>query len=178
VTLLNYDIFGSGHCSSFEDYHRREREYPLYSYAANNWAHHARRQPFDQQLILKFLLSTPKVAACAQVLSGAKEAFPDYWMYLLSETLGHASRSKDYGRTSGLHLAARYRLDQVMTNLLDNGMDIDGYTPELETPLSLAICNRHESTVKLLLDSGASTNHVPGLQKDTYAWQQSRALIL
>jgi hypothetical protein len=42
VTYLSFDRFRSGPCSTDAEFEERLAEYPLYSFAAKNWGHHAR----------------------------------------------------------------------------------------------------------------------------------------
>ncbi|KAB8238207.1 uncharacterized protein BDW43DRAFT_321254 [Aspergillus alliaceus] len=65
VTYLSFDAFLSGICLSDAEYEARLEEYPLYSYAARNWGHHARMQPISEDLMIRFLGDTLKVNASA-----------------------------------------------------------------------------------------------------------------
>ncbi|KAL3466857.1 hypothetical protein BJX64DRAFT_301306 [Aspergillus heterothallicus] len=60
------------------------------------------------------------------------------------------------GRVTGLHLASRYGLDAIIPALLQDDMALENCSPELDTPLSLAVYHGHRATVKLLLHNGAS----------------------
>jgi ankyrin repeat protein len=67
---------------------------------------------------------------------------------------------------SPLHLACSWGKDHVVSWLIDNGADVnepclwemdDGFRPDPEDPLSVALYFRHDSTAKLLIEKGAAT---------------------
>ncbi|GLB16234.1 hypothetical protein AtubIFM61612_006078 [Aspergillus tubingensis] len=68
VTYLSYDAFGSGPCLTDADFEWRLTQFPLYSYAATNWGHHAQEKLSDERLVSKFLISPAKLNASMQAL--------------------------------------------------------------------------------------------------------------
>ena len=140
VIYLSFDTFRTGFCPTDEDFKARLQSNPLYDYAARNWGYHARTVS-EEQLILSFLESEAKVSACSQAMMASKP---------YSSGLGYSQRVPR--QMSGLHLAAYFGLENVMTALLKDGVDPDSKDTRWgQAPLSWAAEEGREAVVKLLL---------------------------
>jgi hypothetical protein len=62
VTYLSFTVFADGQCQTDEEFERRLEQHPFYSYAANNWGHHARAVPASTE-VLTFLQMQAQVGA-------------------------------------------------------------------------------------------------------------------
>ncbi|PYI07298.1 nucleoside phosphorylase [Aspergillus sclerotiicarbonarius CBS 121057] len=59
LTYLSFDCFSSGRSPIYEEYARRQQEYPLYHYAAQNWTSHAYAalaKPNESEKLIDYLL--------------------------------------------------------------------------------------------------------------------------
>ena len=150
LTYLNYlamiKSFSSDPGNSIQN---RLEMFPFLSYAALYWSDHVASvcsQPDVQTLLFDFLGDSSRIELCVQV------------SYALQSKL---KTDLDVRRgMTGLHLAALYGLNSIVPDLLrKKGLDIDAVDPEFEhTALMHACKNGHVSTVKMLLDLGASIN--------------------
>ncbi|KAK3995729.1 hypothetical protein QBC44DRAFT_347984 [Cladorrhinum sp. PSN332] len=138
IAYLSFDTFGSGFCQKDDEFRKRLRVNPLYRYAASYWGHHARAAPVDELLTLGLLRDEPKTAACAQAMTGLAPR------WINSETMPQMIR--------GVHLAAFFGLESILTKLLADGGIADCRDDHGRTPLSYAAGEGHEGVVKLLLD--------------------------
>ena len=77
-----------------------------------------------------------------------------------------AELADDNGKTL-LHRAAQIGNEPAITLLLKAGCPIDAYTTFQETPLHLAVRNHKLASVKLLVESGASTSALYSTNGDT-----------
>ena len=140
VTYLSFNAFETGFCLTKNELEARLRLYPLYSYAAQNWGHHARAASTKvEQLTLKFLENQQKIFAAGQAMIAS---FPGF-----SERVP--------GQLTGVHLAAYFELNEAILALFRNEHYIDDKDNYGQTPLSWAAENGHEAVVSLLLDMGA-----------------------
>lgn len=150
LTYLNYEaMIGPFSNKAGNSIQNRLEEFPLLSYAALYWNDHVASvcsQPDVQALLLDFLGNPSRIELCVQV------------SYALQSKL-NIDLNVRRGVT-GLHLAALYGLDPIIPNLLQKkGLDIDAIDPKYEqTALMYACKNGHVSTVKALLNLGASIN--------------------
>jgi len=134
IAYLSFDTFETGFYFTNAEF---ETQLPLYSYAAQNWGHHARATSKVKQLAVDFLMSETKI-------SSYKRA-----MMVLGCYFG---RIRDMGmEMTGVHLAAFFGLSQVMTALLGSGCDANVEDAEGRTPLSWAAENGYEDVIERLL---------------------------
>lgn len=144
ITYLSFDTFVSGPCA-WPEFDKRLHAYPLYKYAACNWALHTRASLSLGEripLVLDFLEQTAKVSASAQVISREHKK------------LVHIPHSNTFWTMEGIHLSAYMGLEIAVRQLVDNGYDPDTNHPSGYTPLSYAATSGHIGVVKLLLTSG------------------------
>ena len=142
VTYLTFDCFGTGFCTTDEEFEARLQLYPLYDYAARNWGYHARAASLAvEQSILDLLGSEAKVSASSQALI-ASRLYSDYSQRVPRQM-------------TGVHLAAYFGLTGVIMALLKNRHNPDVKDTYGRSPLSWAAGNGHEAVVKLLLEKGA-----------------------
>ena len=148
ITYLSFNAFETGFCLTKNELEARLRLYPLYSYAAQNWGHHARAASTKvEQLTLKFLENQQKIFAAGQAMIAS---FPGF-----SERVP--------GQLTGVHLAAYFELNEAILALFRNEHYIDDKDNYGQTPLSWGAENGHEAVVSLLLDMGAEIE-----SKDNY----------
>lgn len=140
MTYLSFDVFQDGYCPSDTDLTTRLEQYPLYSYAAKNWGHHARTQPVDEELLMPFLRETGKVIASVQELF-ALNGFSTY---------GDKSQSVPLGFTA-LHLAAYFGLEHAVQSMIQRGGQSDMLDSASRTPLGWAVYAGYGKVVKVLL---------------------------
>ena len=123
-------------------------------YAAANWGHHAKlSQPNEiNELALLFLTNAPKLTRATQSLA-----------QYLAHGSGHVwhrepSDSSYRFRKTGLHVTAGFGLVELLSLLLDRGIDINARDSDKNTALHDAVVYRHPDALKLLLKRGAKVN--------------------
>ncbi|KAL6797092.1 ankyrin repeat-containing domain protein [Trichoderma sp. SZMC 28012] len=141
VTYLSFRVFESGFCPTDDSFNERLRSNHLYSYAARNWGHHARKALTLCQEVMEFLGQQTKIEAASQALM-------------------MPPRSSNYSqrvprRMTALHLVAYFGVEEAARALFRNGVEIDAKNTDSQTPLSLAAKNGHSKVVELLLENGA-----------------------
>lgn len=140
ITYLSFDDFISGHRVYVYE-HRFVDKYPLYSYAAMNWAHHA-RQGEPSSKILDFLNSEPHTSALNKGLC--------FFIRDIQKRLGWASIPD--GHVTGLHLTALFGLHRETASLLSSGLGPDIRDDFGQTPLLYASAVGGIDVVAQLLD--------------------------
>ncbi|KAL2014315.1 hypothetical protein VTN00DRAFT_1840 [Thermoascus crustaceus] len=143
VTYLSFNSFKAGFCSTDEEFEARLYQYPLYSYAAENWGDHGRAQLMNEELVINLLDDIPKLDACVQGLLARKRDSGD------REYSQRVPR-----QVTGLHLAACFGLESVVQRLIQHGNQTDVKDSFGRTPLSWAALYGHEAMVQLLLEKG------------------------
>uniref|UniRef100_A0A4E9EMT7 Uncharacterized protein n=2 Tax=Gibberella zeae TaxID=5518 RepID=A0A4E9EMT7_GIBZA len=136
VTYLLFEEFSTSETPFFE-FRSRRHEYPLYSYAATNWGHHARHGE-QSRTVLDFLKTEPQASASRQCLPPYAD---NIWCPL-----------RPFDRTTSLHLTAFFGLKTETAFLLNSGMDPDARDECDRTPLSYASEFGHADVVAQLLD--------------------------
>jgi hypothetical protein len=140
LAYLGSNVFGGGHCKTDKGLDSRLRDYPLYEYAAQQWPNHLRDvDTLPKQAVRSFLLDQKKVSSANQVMS------------LLDITSRQPGYSQNFDtRQTGLHLAARFGLAQVVYFLFTEKKD-RALTDSLgRTPLWLATKESHEDAMREL----------------------------
>ena len=132
-----------------KDFDARRKAYPLLEYAYPYWGDHACEAGLHsetQVAILQYVRDTDKIAAWTQAA----------W-YLRSAERAEWDIRKG---ANALHVCAWFGLTEVVSRLLEEGLDVNAADPTYrQTPLMYA-CRRGQSlTVAKLLDSGADINH-------------------
>jgi hypothetical protein len=96
LTILLFDEFGKGHCQSDPEFELRIQEYPIFLYAALNWAYHTGSEMSNEsrKLALRFLRDKRKMSSATQAITVDR----DY-------RIGGYSRLFPYSFT-GVHMAA------------------------------------------------------------------------
>jgi ankyrin repeat protein len=117
LTYLSYDEFSNGMCPTEDSMIERLRDYPLYDYAAKYWAIHASISQCEDEHILSLLRHDGKISACEQALYGL---------------------SHNTSKTRGVHLAAVYGLQSVMSTLIEEGQLAECRDSIDRTPLHYA----------------------------------------
>lgn len=128
--LSNISRSGDSRDRSSEDFLQSN---PLYNYAGQNWGHHARLVPEIPQTVRDFMTCPTTIEAAAEALdNGRKE-----W--------------------NGLHLAAFFGICKAIDFLPRKRQTAISRYPWSWTPLKLAVHNRDQDMVRLLVEKGAAT---------------------
>ncbi|KAK9855689.1 hypothetical protein MYU51_002355 [Penicillium brevicompactum] len=145
LTYLSYHSFRQGMCLNDTAFEARLSQYPLYSYAAQHWGHHARVHSTIDDLLLCFLNTNKVVDASVQALFALKDdhGFGDYCLMI------------PFGFTT-FYLVAWFGLEKVMQFLIDRRGILCIRDSLKREPLTWAALNGHVSVVKMLLDHGAA----------------------
>lgn len=143
LTYLSYDIFRQGMCSNDTKFEARLSQYPLYSYAAKNWGHHARVHSTIDDLLLRFLGNTYVLDASVQALFSLK-GYYGFESYCMRVPLGFTA----------FHMAAWFGLEKVLQFLISQWDGSCARDSMNRDPLAWAASNGHRSVVKMLLDHG------------------------
>ncbi|KAI1299150.1 purine and uridine phosphorylase [Xylaria venustula] len=138
VTIDGESVFDSGYYKTDKEFEEQLTLYPLYAYAAHNWAYHA-RETSKNQYIIDFLLKAGQVEASFQVVRVPEFKYDGYSQSIATST-------------TGLHLVAYFGLDKVMETMFA-GCDVDATDSHDWTPLYWAAQNGHEASVRLLLEA-------------------------
>ncbi|RTE83641.1 hypothetical protein BHE90_001843 [Fusarium euwallaceae] len=141
LEILSSPDFGNGLCETDVEFEKRLRDYPLYDYACRHWGDHAINSTAMDEAVFAFLQNVPKVEA-------ASECQFAYWGLRQLASIG----------VTGLHLAARYGLDEVASRLISNGHRANQRDLYGESPLSSAAARGFQSTVATLLRHGAEVD--------------------
>ena len=146
ATYLSFDVFGSGACQSNDELVKRLESHPFYSYAAHHWGHHARKAADCSDppgtVVLDLLTCEAKVEAATQALMVDVSRLGGVW---------HSCASFPK-RTTGLHLAALFGAEQVVTALMRRRDMVLNATNEYgSTLLSYAVEHGHAAAVDLIL---------------------------
>ena len=134
-----------------EDKHfdARRKSYPLLEYAYPYWGDHASEAGLDsetQAAILQYVRDPDKIAAWTQAT----------W-YLRSAERAEWDIRKG---ANALHVCAWFGLTNVVSRLLEEGLDINATDPTYkQTPLMYACRRGQSATVAKLVESGADINH-------------------
>lgn len=140
VTYLSFSAFGTGLCGPHQDFEERLQSYPFYNYAAHSWGHHARNSRTLNQCVINFLENDLNVDAASQALFATK-------LHLHGGGFRRIPQ-----QTTGMHLAAYFQLDEVMTALLLKGHSPGPRDSFGQTPLSYAAGRGYENGVRILLN--------------------------
>ncbi|CZR68455.1 related to 2-5A-dependent ribonuclease [Phialocephala subalpina] len=142
VTYLSFSAFESRICETDADFEDRLQSHRLYNYAARNWGLHA-RQASALEPIINFLESRVKVEASSQAMMASKEhTLQPYYSQAVPKHM------------TGLHLAAFFRLDEVLKALLGGWHNPNLRDTYGQTPLGHAVGNGHGAVDRLLPATG------------------------
>ncbi|KAL8915758.1 MAG: hypothetical protein Q9172_006692 [Xanthocarpia lactea] len=133
LTYLSFDDFNQGNFDSKDVVERRLADFPLRSYAVENWHRHAREHLHDDEL-----LSLTK-----RFLKPSKPSTLLSWAQDLVYLRRHSALVKEevkagFAEASPLHYAAMLALPEICAWLLESGCDVNRGTV-FGTPLQCAI---------------------------------------
>jgi ankyrin repeat protein len=150
-TCLDYLSFNTSTEWNYTQWQELEEwltSYPFYHYAATNWGHHARESSLPRQELMGFFDDRSTVKNSIAVLM-----------------IDESSRAPTYledppkpGSVTSLHLAAYFRLKDLVTELLSTAIDSDPGDSQGRTPLSYAAGLGFGEIVSLFLEAGAETD--------------------
>ena len=156
VTYLSFEAFGTGPCSTDEEYERRLADYPLYEYAAQFWGFHAQKKrtfwlygekekesEWSEKILGWDLLADQiRVDVCVQGLFARK---------------GSAGYSQRVPKMTGLHVAAYFGLSYLYIPLTNLGQQPQNTDSNGHTPLWLALEQKQNAMVDVLKDKDSTT---------------------
>lgn len=121
-------------------------DYPLDSYAANNWGVHARNARENGRII----------SLCERLLRSDRPEMPA-WLGIFNDY--HYFRDSQ-GRFLPLHYAVRFSLPRIMRKLILEGAHVNPKDERGATPLMWVASSHHERVedLQFLLDHGAEVN--------------------
>ena len=145
LTYLSFDAFASGPCPDTSLLEERMASFPFLSYAALEWALHARKLHAVEQSLS---MATKKFFSN---LGSGRENFLAWVQLLLPE-----QRVRMISGTPPLYYAASFGLTTTVEYLIDNGADLEAHGGRFgATPLGIASFRGHADVVKVLLERGA-----------------------
>ncbi|KAI9878652.1 MAG: hypothetical protein M1830_000323 [Pleopsidium flavum] len=145
LTYLCFEIFRKKSYTSDEERDTRLRDFPFLGYAGFQWAFHLPPNPEEdlRDMMLKMLddhLSWPTLVQVVDI-RGLNNIVADAGVY--------------YGLT-GLHVAAYFGLDVLVSFLLEQRVDIEANDNDNKKPLHWAARGNRGTTTRLLLEKGAN----------------------
>lgn len=146
---------------------RRNRENPLYEYAAINWGHHARDMEQPWPRFLEFVSSPKAVENAAENFFRAQES--------LSSSFRYCPRD-----LTSLHLLSMHDLLLLARQLPICSGQVNAQDSWGQTPLMYAVCLGHEQMARWLLEKGADPDIRDSRDRSAifYAAQYDRHVIL
>ncbi|OAL29898.1 hypothetical protein AYO22_01804 [Fonsecaea multimorphosa] len=148
LAYLSFDIFDEGPSISENELQGRLKNYPFSEYVSNNWGYHVVGNQLHEELaplLSRFLEQPNKLASSVQILSiPLRRRDNQYDLF-----------PKQHG---ALHVVAYWGLDNLVSSLLRDGMDVNSQDSYGTTPLILAAKNCHKLAAQLLLEKGAEIN--------------------
>ena len=108
ATYLSFSAFNTGLCDSYDEFEERKATHKLYSYAAENWGHHAREalvRGMEAWELVDFLESDRKREAASQIAMARPNNY-------------YGDKLRDVTAT---HLAGYFGTCEVMALLLEKG---------------------------------------------------------
>jgi ankyrin repeat domain-containing protein 50 len=159
LTYLSFDVFEEGPCASYEELEKRLQEYPFLEYAAKYWGKHFTQDPEERvkDLILSFLENDSKVSGSIQIIHETIRQPP-------GERNQRHKRFKESQHllytVHRLWLAAYFGLRDIITVMLEKGVDVLTRTGYGETALHPAARCGQDAVIQLLLGAGADINAI------------------
>lgn len=147
LTYLSFDAFQGGMCFNDTEFEARLGQYPLYSYAARNWGHHARVQHVNNDLIFSFLTDTLKVNASVQALFALRGL----------SNIGHYCRRIPFQFTP-FHLAIHFGLENTVRLTIENRDQVYVRDSMNRNSMAWVAVAGHDSVVKMLLNYEAEAS--------------------
>jgi ankyrin repeat protein len=147
LTYLSFNTFAGGFAPDDKSFEERLNQNSFLDYAAHYWGEHVYgvQKDFQIQKLAKFFLQNPALtSSISQAMFAQAEArfrSPGY--------------SQHTPQMTGLHLAAVFGLEVLLSDLLENRSNVDERDSHNQTPLYLAAMRGHEEVVRLLLQRDA-----------------------
>lgn len=175
LSFLNHDDFSSGACTSYDEFKERAAQFPFLSYAASEWLYHIKKLDVQIELksaILNLLVpqKNPKLANMLQNFPQSHCGRGDDLIFFLRVKMGNPGKEMGnpgketvvpfkYAMNS-LALAARWKLYDVLWDIVQSGADINLPGSSNGNALQTAVYHGDLAAVKILRDLGADINHV------------------
>lgn len=146
--------FRTGPCVSREDLSTRLTEYTFVRYAARHWGHYVQRAQSVEakKHAIELLNDRERLAACLQVID---EVPSNLMAEIVKDEEEEASEPQ---KASGLQIAVRLGLLEIMQDLIRNGDDVNEESSICMRPIHEAARAGYAEVIELLLAEGPLTD--------------------
>ena len=161
LIYLSFDVFKIGPCSSQVELESRLRQNCLLKYASQNWGHHTLRadEHIDEDIAVRFLTNDRMVSCCDQAKLYQTSPLNSWRKWRIS--------NRKIAQSSGLHLAAQFRLLSVFKMLLKRNNGVPPKDTMDQTPLTIAVIEGHTEMVRFLVGQENVMADSPGEYRRT-----------
>lgn len=152
LTYVAYDSFEEAASDSIIALDTLLSNRPFYKYPVHYWGHHFREHPGSHDMALDYLRNQNKAKIFAFYFEKLENRFKIY-----RDSLRKISESSITVEMSGIHLASRFGLCELVEDLLDeepSNIDVRDYSGR--NALHIALSHDHEKVVNILLNRGAN----------------------
>ncbi|KAG0131110.1 hypothetical protein HOY82DRAFT_647283, partial [Tuber indicum] len=149
-TYLLLDDFSTGPCRTTSEFDLRQKDHPLFLYAAKHGWKHVLKYQYGSDQILDALL--------AQFYSNDNNLNFISWRQAQCSDPENVTKylNSESSSTATLYYASELGLWQLIKGIIGGGADVNHYGGPLFTPLQAAAQYGHVKTIKVLLEHGAN----------------------